>query len=298
MILCSIQDQNKLIEFVDIVSNLFSLDDFSFYEVIGLGKLIVSSLIEQHSQHSKSRLGSPSSLSPASEVMLLLIYLTHGIVDALLGILFNTSRRTIGNIRHKMINIFYNRFKNYITMHSLEWRLKHSIKMFHTTYTFLLDGTHQQVNGSDDPFRDTEFYSTKKGMHTINVLVVISAIGKKILYISPSMPGSYNDPQILTLTKQDWYDKLDPMEHGLGDRIFKKPQEESNFRVDIPPSERNDLYRVMAKARASVENIMADIKDWSALSVPLRIPPKKRDYILEYHHKIWTIVASFTNIYK
>src|SRR5690606_2727746 len=113
-----------------------------------------------------------------------------------------------------------------------------------------------------------------------------------------SMPGSYNDTHILQETRHEWYDKLDPLDQGLGDQIFKKPHEIRDFRIDTPPSQRNDLYRVMARARACVENIIADLKDWSALSIPLRIPVNSREYILDYHHKIWTIVAAIINAYK
>src|SRR5690606_496300 len=71
-------DQNKLIQFIDFVSNLFSLNDNSFYEVIGLGKSIVYYLIKEHAQYCKSRMGPPSLLKPTSEVILILIYLKHG----------------------------------------------------------------------------------------------------------------------------------------------------------------------------------------------------------------------------
>ena len=47
------------------------------------------------------------------------------------------------------------------------------------------------------------FFSTKKNQHSINVLMVISLSGR-ILYLSPSYPGSYEDLTLSKVTKEEW----------------------------------------------------------------------------------------------
>lgn len=66
---------------------------------------------------------------------------------------------------------------------------------------------------------DTEFYSTKKGHHTINIIVVLSP-KKQILYLSPSFPGIHLDKEITVFTKKEWHDKLWCEENGMGDAGF------------------------------------------------------------------------------
>lgn len=242
------------------------------------------------------KIGRPSKLSASNEVLLLLVYLRHACVDILLGTIFNISKKTAGNIRHCMINLFYNWFKDRITLQTLEWRLQHSVKIFHTTYTFILDGTEQPVYGSNNPFKDIQFYSAKKSRHTINILLVISAVGKRILYLSHSVGGNQNDSDLVEATREQWYNKLDEMEFGLGDSIFEGILNGSVW-IDTLPSRKNKFYSVFSKYRSQVENVIADLKDWSALKLPLRMSIANND-ILSYHNKIWTIVAVFYNDFK
>lgn len=287
----------------DIVKQLQSLEEPTFSTVFGLGKVIVYSFVQQRTkEREKPKIGHPIELSAVGEVFLFLLYLKHAVIDALLGVLFNVSRKTAGNTRHRMLDFFFNWLEHKLTLKTLDWRLKHSIQIFHTTYTFIIDGTEQQVCSSTDPTADLEFYSPKKSKPTINILLVVSALDKKILYLSDSRPGSNNDPILLKESKMHWYDELDPQEHGIGDSIFREKEINllglDRLRIDTPPTERNEYYKVFAKARAPVENVIADMKDWSALRLPLRMNPKDKEAILTYHNKIWKVVGVFVNEYR
>src|SRR4051794_15420554 len=66
--------------------------------------------------------------------------------------IFQVSRPTIGNIRRKILNWFYDSVKHHISLQSLEWRLLNSVKLFYTTYTFILDGSEQFCNRPANAF--------------------------------------------------------------------------------------------------------------------------------------------------
>jgi hypothetical protein len=59
-----------------------------------------------------------------------------------------------------------------------------------------IDGSEQEVLASGTYILDTKFYSQKKKKPTINICVVIS-LGGRVLYLSPSFPGSVNDREIV-----------------------------------------------------------------------------------------------------
>jgi len=157
--------------------NVFNLlADTEFHELVGLSKESVVWLINQikigHNGRTKI-------FSIKDEVLLFLLHIRHYPVDVFLA--------------------------SFVTLQTLEWRLRHSCKILHSMYTFVLDGSEQPATGSANPILDTSFYSAKKKKHTVNILVVAS-LNKKILYISPSYPGSVNDIEIVRRTRHLWYD--------------------------------------------------------------------------------------------
>ena len=75
-----------------------------------------------------------------------------------------------------------------------------------------------QSSGND--IENKRIYSQKKKKPTINTLAVISPSGR-ILYLSPSYPGSVNDREIVEKTAASWYADLTEEENGLGDPGFR-----------------------------------------------------------------------------
>jgi len=180
-----------------------------------------------------------------------------------------------------------------IHLQTFEWRKAHSWTLHGTIFTWLVDGSEQEVLSSGNPFTNTKFFSVKKGKHTINKVAIISATGKRILYLTPSYPGSMNDPLILDKTMGDWYPEIDEQEHGLGDSIFTGYYDKG-IRLDTPPRNRKDLYRLYAVVRVTVENVF----DFAVTKMPLRIPPSNEQEILEYHNNIWVVVAALINDFR
>lgn len=60
--------------------------------------------------------------------------------------------------------------------------------------------------------------------------------------------------------------------------------------------ERDDpINKILSKFCVRVENVIADLKNWSALRLQLRNLPEKHESLLSIHNKLWTIAAVFVN---
>jgi hypothetical protein len=269
-----------------------------FEKLIGLPKYVVLDFIEKRRENRQTTSkGRPLMLEPEDELLLLLIWLRHSLVDILLSSIFDISKRTATHVRQRMLKWFYNLLKDRLLLQDLDFRLANSTQMFYTTYTFVVDGTEQGVSGSKNPFINTLFYSAKKAKHTINILIVATAKGKKILYISPSYPGSYNDNTITRLTRKEWLDKFHPSETGLGDNGFDGLRQDG-IKIDTPPSHEEEIYKLFSSRRIVIENVMADLKDWRALKGEMRMKAKNKEKLLKTHHMMYTVVAVFLNDFR
>jgi hypothetical protein len=196
-----------------------------------------------------------------------------------------------------MLKWFYLLLKDQISLRDLEFRWANSTQIFYTTCTFIVDVTEQAVSGSSNAFMDCLFYSAKKAKHTLNTLVVATAKGKKIIYISPLFLGSFNYNTITLSTRKEWLDRFHPLEIGLGDNGFDGLGK-YGIKIDTPPSQEEEMYKIFSSQRICIENVMADLKDWRALKEPLRINTKSKEELLETHHMMYTIVAVFLNNHR
>lgn len=117
-----------------------------------------------------------------------------------------------------MIDFFYNWVKEKISLQTVEWQVSNGIRIFYLfylfifsgtplitpgqglldgpydirifndIYTFEIDGTEQCISFSNDVFKDTMFYSSKKGYATINILLVVGInSSKKTFFISVTL---------------------------------------------------------------------------------------------------------------
>ena len=157
---------------------------------------------------------------------------------------------TIKRNRDCLLDFLYKISAPRISFGSLAQRLEAGAKLWGDCFTFIMDGSEQAVVNSSDDLTDSKFYSVKKSRSTINVVVIIGFSGK-ILWLSPSYPGSYNDNVIIRKHKDEWFLQLDDSEWGLGDSGFSIMDED--FRIICPPSYRNDLYKMISRFRIKIE---------------------------------------------
>jgi hypothetical protein len=274
--------------------NVFNLlADTEFHELVGLSKESVVWLINQIKIGHNGR---PKIFSIKDEVLLFLLHIRHYPVDVFLASVWYTSKQNIRNIRNRMLDEFCEVLSPFVTLQTLEWRLRHSCKILHSMYTFVLDGSEQPATGSANPILDTSFYSAKKKKHTVNILVVAS-LNKKILYISPSYPGSVNDIEIVRRTRHLWYDLLEKNENGLGDNGFNG-LDEDGIQIDSPPDRNSPAYKIFSSQRIIIENVFADLKDWGVLHDEIRMPVAHKEELLETHNKNWRVVCGLLNKFR
>ena len=272
-----------------------SLSPDNFKEFIGI---TFHTVMEFTSQREKDRAhtGRPYCLSSLTEVLLIMIYLRHYPVDLFLCVLFNASRQTIYNTRTRVLDWLYDTLKDRLTARSLQWRLDRSVEYLSQCFTFAIDGSEQPVLHSANSLIDTLFYSVKKKKHTVNIVVICSLADMKVLWMSPSFPGSFNDPQIVHKCNK-WFGCLSSSEWGFGDSAFEGLTD-YGIRVSAPPDRQSPLYSIYSKYRIKIENMFAALKNWGSVIFTLRIPPSNKDMLLDTHQKHWTIVAVLHNEYN
>jgi hypothetical protein len=279
---------------------LSALDAEAVHELLGIPREALDKFIEKRREDLYGKEGRPRKSSPEEDVVLFLVRFRHNIVYRLLSATFQLSLATTNRIWNSMLDWFYSTLKPLLTMRSLEYRLEHSKTLFNQIFTFAIDGSEQGVTGSSHPVTDTRFYSAKKKKHTINIVAICSLNGK-VLWLSPSYPGSFNDNTITRETFEEWADELHPIEVGAADSGFNGLPADG-IPIETTPNKKGSkaVYRAFCKVRIIIENVFGDIKNYRICKDELRVPftNEENDLILEHHQKIWTIAAVFINEYR
>src|SRR5947209_7930339 len=133
-----------------------SLSDPKIWKVFGLSKSSILYFCYER-EKCNSNTGWPLLLSPLQEVVFLLLYLRYAFVDIFLASLFQISHATSQRTRIRMVDFFYSLLKSRLTLHTLDWRLEHSVQMFHRKYTFILDGFELAVVSFADRWDNGKF---------------------------------------------------------------------------------------------------------------------------------------------
>lgn len=188
-------------------------------------------------------------------------------------------KQTVRNIRNRVLDYFSWRTRDWISLQSSEWRIKGGFRFHDSIFTYVLDGSEQPTLASRNPLSDCLFYSAKKKHTSINILLLISSKTHKILYLSPSFPGSKNDEYILKKTLHEWFSYLQPNEHDLGDAGFAGLEDLGI--ISSPSKHHRQLSREVAKKRIEVECTLEEIKNFRACKEQLRIPIYKQSLLLE-----------------
>jgi hypothetical protein len=278
----------------EITNKAFALSCGEFRRLVGISPDTLNEFAQAYEEESKKR-GHPPLLSSRDVILLVLLYLRHYPVDLLLAFLFNVSEDTARYTRKRALDWLYATLKPRLTLMTPSFREEHGIYLFNHLYTFIVDGSEQRVRTSSNPIREEQFFSAKKGTHSINILCAITADAKRVLYLSPSFPGSVSDIEIVRKTRGEWLDLLSEGENGLADAGFQGLREEG-IRIDTPPGgKRGTHYALFSSARIPVEQKLAAFKAWSALSLPMRVSPNNLEKALHLHHQHWTVVGVILN---
>ena len=204
------------------------------------------------------------------------------------------NQKTTERIHNRILEWLFQTLKNEISFNNFEEREQYKCQFFYEDYRIIIDGSEQEVPRPQNPFKDFEFYSTKKSQHSINKLIIID-LNKTILYLSPSYPGIITDIVAARSCLNEWKIAFENDEM-LADQGFEGLEENG---IRILTSEKNTAFgRIFSSYRIRVENVLEQIKNWRICSDKLRIKMVDKEKILSFHHKAWTIVSVFVNKFK
>jgi hypothetical protein len=249
--------------------------------------------INKRKEERKNYVGRTNDIEPEDEVLLFLIHFRHYPVDLMLSSIFGRILSATQRYREKMLDWFYSMIHHTITFPTIDERHASAVKIGYQYFTFSVDGSEQPTTSCADPFLNTEFYSAKKKMHSVNIVVFVNLKGR-IIWISPSYPGSWNDEAILKDTVNEWYPHLLKYEYGLGDKGFRGMQ---HLNLVPTPPRGTELYKLHCHYRILSENRFRDTKIYRVCKVPLRIPLLQKERLLKMHNKYWVVACGFVNSY-
>ncbi len=269
-----------------------TLSDDDFEELLGLSKVTILSFALKRAEWEAINFKTkPLSLSPLQEVILFLFYLRHYPIDNILACLLLCNKQTARNTRKRMLLWFYDELKEEIKVPAAEERLSNAVFLLGHYYTFIIDGSEQPTNASIHVLKEMKFYSAKKSQHSVNVLVVIDITGK-VIWISKSYGGSFNDRHLVKEELKEFLKKITGMEFGFGDYGFDGMLE---YQIAPQPNRNTLLFRVTNSYRIKVENTFARLKDWASVRETIR--GTLGDELLEEHNMRWVIVSALINSY-
>lgn len=231
---------------------------------------------------------------PLDEIMMTVVHLRHYPVDLFLAAIFETVKSTSNKIRKRLLDWLYSVLHGRLSFKSYTYRLQRAFTYFYSLLTFGIDGSEQGIKAaSKNPQINLQFFSGKKGYHTINIVVVVD-LYSKVLWVSKAFPGNTNDDTITKKILKELFDNLEDNEKGVGDLGF----EGCSKRILTPPPRYSKLYPDFAHLRVVVENALADIKDWRCCKDDIRDSIKKEMEVLDRHHKRWVVCSVFKNDYN
>lgn len=275
---------------------MFSLTEEHFFKLTGVSKELTLKYEKEYESYLEiTNKGRPHDLPPRDEVVIFLLHLRQYPVDLFLGTIFGVSKQTLRNIRNRMLRFFTLVTSPHISCGTPSWRYTESFLLYYEHVTFIIDGSEQPVYTSRKRHIDNRFFSTKKGQPSINILVAISPKTKRIIYLSPSYPGSNNDNVIFDDDiKKNFLNQLQHWEHGIGDSGFNGLED---FNMISSPSKKDKkISKMFSQNRIEIECKLEEIKDFRACKDRLRLPPSNVQTILDTHQANWRIASAFINM--
>ncbi|KYR00894.1 putative GATA-binding transcription factor [Tieghemostelium lacteum] len=270
------QAKQNAIPFTDYVLNLNEPD---FKDLFGFPKDVFYQIVSIYKQSKKFARKVKESL------ILLFLEIRHYPVTILLSSIFQLPLSTC----HTRLNTYkfdiFHLFKKYISLGTLKSRMKESkdLEYSNIPVSMILDGSEQPIESTSNLLEEPLYYSTKKKQHSINIVVGISPLYRRILYFSDSYPGATND-NIIVNTDLKWILKDELV---IGDQGFNGINNIHTLSKD------GETGRLFSSVRTLVENGIEDIKVFRSCRDKIRTQITKG--ALLHHNLNWTIVAGLRN---
>ena len=293
--------------FLDTTTSHFTrtaLQKGDFEEIFGISVHAFKQIaqLRQEDVHDGKHIGRPREMSAEDEVAVLFLHMRHYVSHQLIARIIARpppyapwGRSTITEKINKMVDWFYSIAKPHINTETKQERSHDCFTYFGTIFTYIMDGTEQKIHSSRNIYHEGNFFSTKKGQHSITLLLIISPSGK-ILYISPCYYGSIVDNELVRRTRQDWQHAF-RREGGAGDSGFRGLQDLGINLYTPLADHKSPLYSVFSHYRIKVENVIAQLKIFECLhqEIKERIDGQET-YLLKKHYKRWVIAGALINL--
>jgi DDE superfamily endonuclease/Helix-turn-helix of DDE superfamily endonuclease len=244
-------------------------------------------------------MGAPFTLMPIEQVLLLFLHLRHYSAQLLIATIYGVVQQTVSNELQRTIPFFYTLLSRFVTMDTLDTRIKQGRKLYNEIITYILDGTEQPCHSSNDMFQEGKYYSGKKNQHSITILIIISPDGR-VLHISPCTYGSVVDSELVQRSRSQWQHQLTEADVGLGDSGFKGMDKYGlKIYTPRPGSHAHPIYRIHSTIRIKVENIIRVHKVFECLHAEIRekIGDNEAEF-LRWHTMRWRTVGGVLNLNK
>lgn len=266
------------------------MSDEDFRCLLGASKQTIQMFAQQQTAERSSHYHKHSALV---ELTAYFVHLRHFPVSRLLAAMFRIPHSTMENIIGRTQTWLYELMAPRLSCGTVEERMKVAIKIEHTNYTYIIDGSEQPVARAFNYFLDNAYYSAKKKQHSINTIIIINPVGR-VLAISDSHPGGTTDIQIVHNMSPSW---LGPKEYGLADQGFQGLQD-TQWHLHPSPSRESPWFKVHSHWRIKVENKLAAMKAYHGLKDKIRQSITNSQHLLQRHHERWVIVAVLLNDYE
>lgn len=272
---------------------LFAKSEWDFKKVCGHTKEEVQQLSCILSSPQKN-VGRKCKFSPLQRTLLILFHLRHFVVDAFLAFAVRQSTETVRRVYQSALGHLYQHYQSRI---SVALRCPGE-RYWDTMFSWVIDGSEQEIQQPGHAILNTKFYSAKKGHHSINILAICDFDGR-ILWVSNSYAGSWTDVEIVKRELRQFLSQIPEEEKGLGDKGFNGLYSEySIFSLNFKRNDQN--YKELAHFRVQIENCFARVQKYRALKYPLRQKcsnAEQEQALLEMHQKRFVVAVGLTNQY-
>lgn len=233
------------------------------------------------------RRGPKRSILPMNELLLTLMRLRLGLLNADLAYRFHVSAKHVSTIVLTWIQFLYKRFSDLKRPMFAKRSMikKHLPKCFkkYKNIRCIIDCTEVHVQQPSNFAAQGNAYSSYKGHTTFKFLVAVAPNGT-IVYLSDAFQGSISDKEIVR--QSGFLDYLDPGDEVMADRGFliKDMLNERQVKLIIPPflgnrnmftPQEESLTKDVAKHRIHVERSIERMKKFRLLqkTIPLSLQP-------------------------
>ena len=217
------------------------------------------------------------------QLLVTLFWLRMYVGEVFISRIFNISQRLVNKFINRCINVLYesvaNSFIGFNRKKLILWKNEFSTAITHhvPNACVVIDGTEIKINKSSNKEIEKEEYSSKKRIHSVNVLVAVLLNGRCI-YVSDACPVSHDQQQWNMLNLRRHFEGIpvgiigDAGFHFNPVNVLKSGRPFIlGYRIKTPKTEEDKIHnKVVSQLRIVVENFIGQMKKFRCISEVFR----------------------------